>query len=203
MDYLRLEPDVGVSAGRNALLRQVKTPYFLLLEDDFEFTAETRVERLASLVADGTVDLAAGDCVRCKHRLFYLRRKPERYHGLLDIRDRHLRMHSGYRSCASGCYTCDIVINFFLRAPNRSSPSAPGTRSLKLSEHEEFFVRMKRHGLRVGFCPEVRIQHWHSRPAGYMRYRDRDFGLLAARKMDVDRFTDIFGKTLVYPRKAA
>ena len=65
----RLEPDVGLSAGRNALLSRVQTPYFLLLDDDFEFTAETKIEKLASVVARGEADLVAGACIWCKPKL--------------------------------------------------------------------------------------------------------------------------------------
>ena len=112
-------------------------------------------------------------------------------------------MLNGYRSCASGCYTCDIVHNFFVAGTEQILAFGAWDEELKLREHEEFFVRMKRHGLRVGFCPEVRVYHWIARPAGYIRYRHRDYGPLAAQKMDVDQFTDIFGETFFFPRKAA
>ena len=49
--YLPLDHDVGLSAGRNALLASVETPYFLLLDDDLEFTKDTRIERLTAIVA--------------------------------------------------------------------------------------------------------------------------------------------------------
>ena len=36
VEYLRLPPDIGASAGRNAMLHRVQTPLFLQLDDDFE-----------------------------------------------------------------------------------------------------------------------------------------------------------------------
>src|SRR5262249_48067864 len=47
VEYIRLPTDVGVSAGRNALLERVKTPYFLLTDDDVEFRPQTKIEKLA------------------------------------------------------------------------------------------------------------------------------------------------------------
>ena len=60
IEYVRLEPDIGAGGGRNALLQRVETPYFLQLDDDFEFTAETRIERLAEVVHEHGVDLCGG-----------------------------------------------------------------------------------------------------------------------------------------------
>ena len=54
VDYLRLPQDIGVSAGRAALLNEVKTPYYMLLDDDVEFFRPTTIEDLIVLVDQGS-----------------------------------------------------------------------------------------------------------------------------------------------------
>ena len=50
VEYVQLPPDSGISVGRNVMLQRVKTPYFLLLDDDTEFTRETRIEQLLTTI---------------------------------------------------------------------------------------------------------------------------------------------------------
>ncbi len=75
VEYLRLPLDIGLSAGRNAMLQQVTTPYFLLLEDDFEFSRRTKIERLVALVDRRKLDIAAGNCFKVQQRLIFFRKR--------------------------------------------------------------------------------------------------------------------------------
>ena len=50
---------LGLSAGRNALVRAATTEFLMILDDDVLFTAATRVERLLAYVADGRASVAA------------------------------------------------------------------------------------------------------------------------------------------------
>lgn len=201
--YLRLPPDIGLSAGRNAILRQIDTPYFVLLEDDMEFSADTRVDLLTELVADDLLDLAGADLVQCKRKLLYTRRKPQHYNGLIELDGGHLRLVEGDRGAETSYQRCDIVPNFFVARTDQILALGGWDDELKLHEHEEFFVRAKRAGLRVGFCPEVRINHWCARPRRYSRFRSRDFGALAAKKMNVFVFTDFLGHRAEYAERVA
>ena len=201
--YLRLAPDIGLSAGRNAMLRRVDTPYFLLLEDDMEFSADTRVDLLARLVATGEVDLAAGDLVRCKNKLLFVRRKPQHYNGLFDLQDGHLRLVEGNRGGGMTYQLCDIVPNFFVARTEQIQAVGGWDEELKLHEHEELFFRAGQSGLRIAFCPDVRVNHWQARTRRYSQYRLRDYGALAAEKMQIYRFTDFLGHTSEYSRRAA
>ena len=66
VQYVRLPEDIGLSAGRNELLKRVETPFFLLLDDDLEFHRGTRIERLAHLASRHDFAVAAGNFIRCK-----------------------------------------------------------------------------------------------------------------------------------------
>ncbi len=198
-EYLRLPNDCGISAGRNALLAQVRTPYFLLLDDDTEFTAATRIERLLELVASGKVDLAAGTFIRCKRKLFFTKRRQQPYHGTMEIERGALTLRPGGRPMPCGYQVCDIVHNFFVARTAQILKLGGWCEALKVHEHEEFFLRFGRKGLVAACCPEVTTLHWQVRPARYSAFRDRDFWPQAAREMGVTRINYIDGSTREFP----
>ena len=196
VQYIRLPPDVGVSAGRNALLKRVDTPYFLQLDDDFEFTSQTCIEQLAAVVDQHPVHLAAGDCIDCKRRFFgYVRRKPSPYHGRIELEGDHLSVRSGCHCWERGYYRCDIVSQFFVAQCDAILAMGGWNELLKTQEHTEFFVRFQRHRLRAAYCPQVTLWHWCTRTANYAAYRNRNYLPLAARQMGITRWTGMDGQT--------
>src|SRR5687767_12109794 len=68
VDYVRLPVDVGVAAGRNAILELVDTPYFLTLDDDIAFTPQTRIEKLVETLERHEAALVAGDLIDCEQK---------------------------------------------------------------------------------------------------------------------------------------
>jgi GT2 family glycosyltransferase len=187
VDYLRLEVDVGLSAGRNALLRHIATPYFLLLDDDVEFFRRTRIERLLDLVSSGTVDIAAGDYQRCKNMILFTRRRQQPFHGTFQFRDGDLHLVRRILASHPSYDLCDVVHNFFVARTENVLALGGWDEQLKLNEHVEFFVRLHRRGMRVAYCADVVAWHWMERNAEYDRYRGRDFTTLAAQKIGVSR----------------
>lgn len=202
--YRRLDPDMGASAGRNVLLSEVETPYFLQLDDDFEFTPDTRIERLAEIVAAGDAELAGGDVVNCRPRwLLPPRRKPVRYHGLISVCGDHVRFERGYRAQGVGYGVCDIVVQFFVARCDSIRGCGGWDSELKTEEHEEFFFRLQQHGVLVAHCPSVTVWHWCARPARYAPFRGRPYRPLAAAKMGMTRWTDMDGNTVTFPSSTA
>lgn len=185
VDYLRLATDVGLSAGRNALIRHIRTPYFLLLDDDLEFTRETRIERLFNLVAGGVADIAGGDYYRCKRKLLFVRSWWQPYHGNFHFQDGNLRLVRESESSDSGYQRCDLVHNFFVARTADVLSLGGWDEELKLNEHVEFFVRAYRGGMRVAYFPDVIVRHWMERNPDYTPYRERDFNGMAAKKIGV------------------
>jgi GT2 family glycosyltransferase len=192
--YIRLPQDIGVSAGRNALLERIETPYFVLLEDDFEFCRRTNIEKLARLVDEEELDIAAGDCFRVKRKLIFLRRKRRPYHGLFQFQSHELRLVYGDHGRRNGYLLCDVAYNFYVARTDTIRAMGAWDADLRQNEHTEFFVRAKRHGLRVGYCSDVVIWHWNSRPPGYGAYRFRSYHHLAAQKIGVDRIIGFQGQ---------
>ena len=60
IEYLALPYDVGLSEGRNRALARVKTPYFVLCDDDFVFDRRTNLELMKRQLEEHKVDLVAG-----------------------------------------------------------------------------------------------------------------------------------------------
>ena len=185
-EYIRLPVDIGISAGRNALLEQVKTPYFLLLDDDVEFYRSTTIEHLIRLVDQSAVDIAAGNCIKIKRKWFVTRRKPQPGHGVFDFRDNQLRLVRGNHGQGDGYQICDITHNFYVARVDVIYSMGAWDPELRQNEHTEFFVRARRHGLRVGCCDSVVIKHWNDRPKEYCKFRYRSYHNVASRKIGVD-----------------
>jgi GT2 family glycosyltransferase len=196
VDYLRLPIDVGLSAGRNALLRHINTPYFLLLDDDLEFTRKTRIERLFDLVASGVVDIAAGDYYRCKRKFLFVWHRWQPFHGSFRFHDGDLQLSREPHSANSTFQFCDVVHNFFVARTADVLKLGGWDEELKLNEHVEFFVRAHRGGMRVAYCRDVVARHWRERHSDYTPYRDRDFTSLAAKKIGVRRVNRFDGQPI-------
>src|SRR5262249_27074892 len=146
VEYIRLPEDIGVSAGRAALLKEVKTPYFMLLDDDVEFFWRTTIEDLIRLVDQGSLDLAAGTCIKIKQKRFYTRKKPQPGHGLFDFRDNQLRLIRGNHGQGNRYVLCDITHNFYAARVDAVYSMGAWDPELRQNEHTEFFVRARRHG---------------------------------------------------------
>ena len=73
---VRLPAGHSASDGRNALLARVRTPFFLLLEDSFQFLRQTRIDRLLGPLLSESWDLVVCDVVCCR-RSFLFRQRVE------------------------------------------------------------------------------------------------------------------------------
>jgi hypothetical protein len=196
VDYLRLPVDIGLSAGRNALLRHIRTPYFLLLDDDLEFCRQTCIEHLLELVASSTVDVAGGDYYRCKRKLLFTHRRWQPFHGIFRFHDGDLQLIRETHAAHSQYELCDVVHNFFVARTADVLELGGWDEELKLNEHVEFFVRLRRAQRRVAYCADVVARHWKERHENYTCYRDRDFTGLAAKKIGVRRVNRFDGQPI-------
>ena len=196
--YIRTEPDIGLSAGRNRLVEAVETPYFLLLDDDLVFTEASKVERLAEIVKTHDVDLAAGDYVTCKRKLLRTRSKREEFCGTFERTDGHLALKRGYHQRIEDFYVCDMVVNFFVANVEAVRSMGGWDTELKVDEHVDFFLRFVDRGLRAAFCPEVAVEHWHQRTRKYKRFRRRqEFFPMSLKKHGVTKYTAMDGRVVL------
>jgi len=64
VEYIQMPYDSGVSAGRQKALEAVKTPYVLLLDDDFIFYSETKLEdAMNTIMRYPQIDIMGGEVI--------------------------------------------------------------------------------------------------------------------------------------------
>jgi len=201
VDQVKVPPGAGRASACNALLSRVRTPYFLLLDDRAELTAESKIEGLLQLVDGDHLDLAAGDFFGCRRKLwFFLERRPQPGHGLLEFAGDQLTLLPGHRTIGEGYAWCDFVHDFYVARTAKVRNLGGWDPELENDEREEFFVRAHRQGLRVGLAPEVVASLWHEPGETVQSIADRRS--LAVAKMGLTRMTDVEGHAVKAPRRA-
>jgi glycosyltransferase involved in cell wall biosynthesis len=158
--YYIMPFDSGLSAGRNLLLSQVNTPYFLLLDDDYVFDNDTKLEVFLEIIKKG-FDIVGGEW-----------KNDISYHGIL-VKDKDVlyqkREHRGFFQ-EHELY--DIVHNFFL-GRTETVYRVGWDNNLKIVEHTDFFLRAKE-VLKITYTNDVKIMHKRDkRNINYKIYRDR------------------------------
>lgn len=194
-EYHSMPFDIGLSAGRNLLLRRVTTPYFLLCDDDFVFDERTDVVRFRVLLESAGLDLiggvyfdrmqpcgklAAAALVRLDWWRFFLRLGVEIprktfFNFKACGRDRWRLSDIPY---TPPVVRCDFVSNFFLARTRRIIETVGGwENSRKMGDHQAFFFQAKKAGLRVGHTEDVGVRHIMDPPSLYDKFRSRSKSL--------------------------
>lgn len=145
INCINTEFDIGLSAGRNLGVMNVETPYFVLLDDDFEFTEQTRIENFCEVMKEVDADIVIGavDNVVCGNFLF---------------ENKTLCREEVSVSRKKGYVKVDCGPNFFL-AKTEAVKRVLWDESLKLIEHWDFFLRAKQAGLNVYYTNRVYVKH--------------------------------------------
>ena len=158
--------DSGLSFGRNYLVEHVKTPYFLLLDDDYIFTERTCIDTLLKILVKHHYDIVAGHVFNLPHGPFH-------FEGNIEVANQTLTVHRNvFHATYPDHVVCDIVPNFFLGNTTTVKTSLWDPQ-FKLGEHVDFFLRAMGK-LTVAYCPTVVINH--DRKGGspyYQNYRER------------------------------
>ncbi|XP_057558461.1 beta-1,4 N-acetylgalactosaminyltransferase 1 isoform X1 [Hippopotamus amphibius kiboko] len=190
----------GWFAGRNLAVSQVTTKYVLWVDDDFVFTARTRLERLVDVLERTPLDLPRRSPSTLRPPAALLPRRQvggavrevsgfaTTYRQLLSVepgapgRGNCLRQKRGFHHELVGfpaCVVTDGVVNFFLARTDKVREVGFDPRLSRVA-HLEFFLDGLG-SLRVGSCSDVVVDHasklklpWTSRDARaetYARYR--------------------------------
>lgn len=171
----------GWFAGRNLAVSQVTTKYVLWVDDDFVFTARTRLEKLVDVLERAPLDLVGGAVREISGFATTYRQLLSVEPGAAGLGN-CLRQRRGFHHELVGfpsCVVTDGVVNFFLARTDKVREVGFDPRLSRVA-HLEFFLD----GLgllRVGSCSDVIVDHasklklpWISRDAGaetYARYR--------------------------------
>jgi glycosyltransferase involved in cell wall biosynthesis len=194
-DYIVLPFNVGISRGRNELLKRVESDFFVLHDGDFVYGDMTRLGRAYRLLQEYDLDLLGGyvveeekeyhfdllpDTVSDTLRLYEREWQPSAWVADLEETDdggvavRPRDPSDGDNETAP--IRCDLTLNFFLARTdairNKVGGWDPALKST--GEHWEFFYRCKESGLDVAFSDAFGIYHRPDDNARYERYRYDD-----------------------------
>ena len=197
MSIIQLPRDAGLAAGRNELIRNTLTEYFLYFDDDFWLEDNSHAHRLVQYLSNHPkVDIVGGT----------VSDRPE-YTGFdFDIvstissggdkHDEYVKKTLIQRAVPkhmSQCTKVDIVPNFFA-ARTASLKKVKWDPHFKLGEHEDFFVRAKAKGLHVESCSKMSIAHHAPNTKWYYSSTNNEW-LLAKKKAGLHVHARFFKQT--------
>lgn len=193
--YLVEDYDIGLSKGRNILIKNVKTNYFLLCDDDFEFDERTNIGESLKIMKQNGYDILGGNVynriyidsiysflwtIKSKARLKSVLQKQEIvsiYNGNYKIKDKNifLDIDNDINNYKSDCiYKTDICSNFFIGKTKKIIDIGGWTPELlKVGEHEFFFLKAKLNNLNVAYTPNFGIVHYPKKTLNYYKFRGR------------------------------
>ena len=133
-ELLAMPFNSGISAGRNAALAQVETPYVLLLDDDFVFTRQTALAGpIATMEAHPEIDILGGAVVN-------LPDFSVNDYSLITMTPHPAEPRFDHGATIGGLTVYSKVPNFFVGRTERVR-AVGWTEELKVYEHHEFFWR--------------------------------------------------------------
>lgn len=192
INYIVTEENIGLSKGRNILVQNVKTKYFLLCDDDFIFYKKTNILLARKILEDKNYDILGGLCLhayrvnfgskneklelfmRKLQKLFHHYRKVG-YRGDIDIEGKEVIIDiKKIKYNSKKIYDTDICENFFL-AKTDIVKKVLWCDKLKLNEHEDFFIRAKKAKLKIGVTPEFKVYHYPETDIKFKKHRTVDY----------------------------
>ena len=188
LKVLPLPFDCGLSMARNLLVEETERKYKLILEDDFLFTKETRIEGLLELM--DVADIAGGSVYRKGIRIPFEHYFEKLGDTIYQRPDGDLFMkYKTVKYKPTGC-----VLNFFL-ANSIVFKDTMWYNELKLREHQHFFYRVKS---KIVFTDDVRIEdNKKENSKSYKRLKGRDeFWKIALEDLKVKKVQYLSGKVV-------
>ena len=192
--YLNLPFDTGLSEGRNVLLNNVTTPYFVLCDDDYVFESRTDFVRAYNHLIHNNLDIVGGDYYNYVNipslkvffrqllhpfrlkRFFLNQYTTDSYIGNFNIKEGGCELLVTSKPPNVSPVLCDLVNNFFIAKTDSIKKMGGWDKALKMGEHEDFFLRSKQSGLKVAYLPKFGTGHYPAIPvknSAYNQYRVR------------------------------
>ena len=178
----QFEQDVGLSYSRNYMISAASTPYVFLVDDDF-YVRDTSLDILFLALLNDHADIAGIQIINDQDLKLNFD-----FSGMIDIIDSrsgpyyNFRKGEYARTVGDQCRHKDMIPNIFL-AKREALVSVEWDSDLKLGEHEDFFLRVKKQNLKVIHCPFICIYHnqdkwWLKTTDPYAKMRKRVYYFL-------------------------
>ncbi len=189
--YINLPFDTGTAEGRNIMLEQTKTTYFVLCDDDFIFEPRTRLPLMYKMLVENNLDLLGG-----VFRQYNLKSRIERLK--FDVSNWFLKFNilipsmsifeysANFELVGKSCVMkkmqyqdpftlCDMTHNFFIARTEKVTAFGGWNPLLKGGEHQNFFIRAKLNGLKIATTRLCGVVHdrWSPAPELFKELRER------------------------------
>lgn len=152
----------GLSYARNHLVSNIKEPYVLILDDDFEFTEDTRIDYFLDVLnSDPQIGVVGGNLSgrnpydyhlilnKTTNKLYYIKFKNELLFKSTEMVTKQSVVYN----------LCDVVLNFALFKKEVFN-NILWDEELKLSEHTDFYLRLKKlNKWKIAHTNSVTINH--------------------------------------------
>lgn len=154
--YKLFPEPLGIGLGRNEAVALVTTPYFVQLDDDFIFTADTNISKMFNILQTTDITLVGGS-IQGKPAwtgtltVTHIDNKPQ-----LSIINQLFYNISHYDE---HCFQADTVINFFMADTEQIRGVGGWDSTLMYNEHTDFFMTLKLEGLKTLSCNDIRLIH--------------------------------------------
>lgn len=168
----------GLAVGKNYLVQQVKTPYFVLLDDDFIVTSETDLDKLRKIAYSATDIAVVAGQIRENGEI-----KVGRGHLEVDYSEKYGRRLTRYyygnmapKISIAGtiCIPCRMTSQIIMGNKELwNRYNIKWRDELKRAEHYVFFLDLPKQ-VRCYCVPEVIVDHKPDRSEKYDKYRNND-----------------------------
>ncbi|XP_075181648.1 beta-1,4 N-acetylgalactosaminyltransferase 2-like [Anomaloglossus baeobatrachus] len=148
----------GWFAGRNLAVSQVTTKYFLWVDDDFEFTESSKIERFLQILEETDLDLVAGSLGGTDFTFKILYQAGDDEGGCLHRRSGFYHKLEGFPNCVMS----GVASNFFL-AHTRAVLAVGFDPRLNRVAHSEFYFDGFGN-LKVASCNDIVVGHQQKTP---------------------------------------
>lgn len=165
--YVHTEFDIGLSEGRNRGVALADTEFVFVMDDDFIFTPQSRLEWLKQPLVEAGFSIAGS-------RMINFGREEVVFHGSFELQGRSLRLVRERAKGQQGGFPVFDFCHNVLMAPTDFLRAHPWSPELKLQEHWDFFYRIAQAGAgAVTARLDTSFDHYPIRCSGYRRFRFR------------------------------
>ena len=182
-EALHLPFDTGISYGRNRAIERVKTPYYLLMDDDYFFKADCNLEGLVKVLETTDFDIISMRVLNYRAKKGYCRGELH-FAGTMEREGTQMVHYIGKNRGIYQGYPCfDIIHNCYLARTNKVAKIKFDEKIKIGKEHGDFFLEAKKNGVLVTIAKDSYIHHLQANSSNYNNFRDRG-----------DQFTEYYFK---------
>ena len=173
-NVLHLPFDTGISYGRNRAIEMIKTPYYLLMDDDYFFKADCNLAGLVNILDTTDFDIISMRVLDYRASKGYCRGELH-FAGTLEREGDKLVHYIGKNHGYHQNYPCfDIIHNCYLARTNKVA-KVKFDENIKIGkEHGDFFLEVKQCDILVTLAKDSFIHHYPKNSSHYKTFRNRN-----------------------------